>query len=565
MLPYDAPPPPPFVAPALDDARCAGERITRIVIRRHPPSPRSAADSVFQRTADRVGLEQPETEESVLRAYVRLKPGRPCDEVDRRESERMLRAQPYVASAAVTPVPDGPGQVIILVDVVSEIPWVVGARFGEGSLRAVRFGTLDLDGRGLKVVGNLEQGGAHRPGVGAQFAQYGALGRPAVASLQLERRPLGGVIHVGYSEPFLTDGQVRAVHGSARRETEYVPMVRPSAPDALVRTERVTYLAGAVRRVVLTRPGAFVGLAGLMFTGADIRSERDVFVDSDSGLVLTSDSTLAGRYPDFGVSRLGLVLGLRSLTFDTVSRFDALRAAQDIGTGVMMNLFIAPRVAGGSRSDDVLLAGDVYAGVGDMRSLATLRLRAEGRPAMRGLDAWQGVVLSGRATWHRLTSRERTRVMTLTGASVERLPFPAQLTLRDPDGGVIGYQDSPGAGGRRLTFRVEERRLTSWLRPGADIAIATFFDAGQVWAGDAPFGASTGLRTAAGISLLGAIPSGGKRIYRVDLGVPLNPMRGGAGLALQFTITDRTGFVWVEPRDVARTRASSGPSALIRW
>lgn len=557
--------PPAEVRPPLRSVTCAGETITRIDIVRYAPSPTNAAARALAATTEAAGLETERTSSAVLLAYVRLKPGNACLERDRRDSERMLRQQPFVSSAAVSAIPDGAGRVRIRVDVVNEFPWLVGGRVGKGGIAAARAGTLDLEARGLTAVVSMERGGAFRPGFGVGLAQYGFLGRPAVAAVQLERRPLGGLYAFSVSQPFISDGQRYAVHASIAQETEYATLVRPAGDAGAARTQRSTYDVGWVKRVGTYRRDRVVGLAGLMFQGADVRSGGDVFVRTDSGLVRTGDSVLVGRYPDYGASRLAALGGLRALRFRTVQRFDALRAAQDVGSGVQLNLLVAPRLFGARASRETLVAGDIYAGFGGDRSFASLTMRGEARPAQLSIGRWDGVVASSRMSWHRVTSDRRTRVVSLSGASMHRLNFPAQLTLRDPDGGLIGFPGSRGAGGQRVVLRVEERRLMDWFTRRGDIAVAAFADAGRLWAGDAPYGADTPVRSSAGLSLLGAFPKGGKRVYRVDLGFPVNPEPGMAALALRFSVADRTSMVWAEPLDVARMRSGAGRVSLMRW
>ena len=74
--------------------------------------------------------------------------------------------------------------------------------------------------------------------------------------------------------------------------------------------------------------------------------------------------------------------------------------------------------------------------------------------------------------------------------------------------------------------------LTPWFPRRADFAIAGFVDAGR---------------------------------YRVDIGVPLTPEPGGGGLALRFSVADRTAVAWAEPQDLARARSGMGRASLMRW
>jgi hypothetical protein len=558
------PPPPAVVAEALPTAvACDGELISRIEVRRFAPSATNAAERAAAVTAETVGLGQRRTRESVILAYVRLREGRPCLEFERSESERLLRAQPFVASAAVVAVADGEGRVRIIVVVVEELPWILGGRFRGMSVRSVRAGTQNLGGRALTTVGSVTRGDAYRPGFGLLLAQYGAAGRPAVASAEVERRPLGGLLHLRFTEPFQTDGQRRAAHADFLQETDYPLMVRAGREDGAVRTRRTSFDVGWVQRIGTYREGRLIGLAGLMLMGTDARTADQVVVVSDSGIVPTVDTEIAGRFPDHGVGRAMLLGGVRALRFVTVRGFDALRAEQDVGRGVQATMLAGPSLwHSGTR--DMLVMADLYAGIGDTSSFTAVRTRVEARPSPGG-GGWQGIVASARLSWHRRPAEHRTRILSLSAGSVHRLAFPVQLTLRDPDGGLAGFPDSRGAGGQRFVVRAEERWLLDWRPRRADVAVAAFTDAGRLWAGDVPYGAATPIRASVGVGLLLSGVSGGKRLVRIDLAVPVNREPGGPGIVIRFSSADRTGQLWAEPRDVSRARTGTGPSTLMRW
>ncbi|MCE9601534.1 MAG: hypothetical protein K8S21_04875 [Gemmatimonadetes bacterium] len=557
--------PPAVVAPALAAVACAGELVTRIDVQRFTPTLRQTVERATDPGDSVVATESDEFHTAPILAYVRLTKGAPCTERERRESERMLRLQPFIASAKVTAFSDGPGRVRIRVDVVGEFAWVVSGRVSATHVDVLRFGTLDYRGRGLSAVALVERGGVYRPGVGVSLAQYGVLGRPAVATLQLERRPLGGLAVGGISQLFLTDVQRYAAQAEFTHEVAYATLLRPVGDKGAVRLRRSAYDVGWVRRLGRYRPERGLGLVGLMFLGADVRTDDQVRIVSDSGLIATGDTVLAGRYQDYGVSRVAVLGGLRALRFERVERYDALRAAQDVASGVQLGVLLAPSLFQARRTRDMLVAGDLYVGMGHARSFASLSMRAEARPALRAAGPWEGVVASSRLSWHIIASEKRTRVISLSAASMHRLVFPAQLSLRDEDGGLIGFPGSRAAGGQRAVIRVEERMLTPWFPRRADVAIAAFVDAGRLWAGDAPYGADSPVRSSAGFSLLGAFPSGGKRVYRVDIGFPVNPEPGGSGIALRFSVADRTAVAWAEPRDVAHARSGSGRASLMRW
>jgi hypothetical protein len=554
-----------YEMPALPPAGCDGLEISRVEIRSYPPSATTAAERAASTTAEAVGLEHRRTQPFVLRAYVLLKPGEQCSEQARAESERMLRAQPFVASAAVRTFPDGDGKVRVRVDVVDEAPLLAGARFANGGVRGVQVGTRNLRGRGLMLVAGGERAEAYRPGARLVVGQFGMFGRPAFADLELHRRRVGGLLRVAIAEPFLTNGQKRAFHADVAQESYYGDLVRPSSDDAASLTRRTAYSAGFLRRVGgRDAPGGRVGLVGVMLIGTDVRASDAVVVLSDSGIVNDADSELLGRYPNHAAGRLAVTLGGRALRFKSVRRFEALRAVQDVGEGVEMSVILGPSIGLPGRSRDQLLATDIYLGTGGATSFASLRVRAEGR-RIPGQNAWEGVVASGQLSWHRLSSDTRTRTLTVQGARVDGMSFPIQLTMRDPHGGLMGFPDSREAGGRRITARLEERALLPWRRDRAALAVGAFADAGRLWAGDVPYGRDSPVRASAGFSLFAAVPSEGKRLFRVDFAAPLNPEPGRARWAIRFSSADRTGSFWTEPHDVARARAGNGTATLVRW
>ena len=68
------------------------------------------------------------------------------------------------------------------------------------------------------------------------------------------------------------------------------------------------------------------------------------------------------------------------------------------------------------------------------------------------------------------------------------------------------------------------------------------------------------------MSLLAAYPTGSKRLYRADLGIPLTRSgEGGGRIELRFSGEDRTGLFWREPDDVTRARTGTVPTSLFAF
>jgi hypothetical protein len=279
---------------------------------------------------------------------------------------------------------------------------------------------------------------------------------------------------------------------------------------------------------------------------------------------VTPDSALGGGYPAFRIARLAAIGGMRALHFVTVTGFDALTAEEDVGEGVQFAAVAAPSVLSPTQKSDIFMSADVYAGIGNPTSFLGLHVIGEGRSDRASHD-WSGVVVNSRLAWYVKPSEPDLQIASLDVSELQHLDFPQQLTFQDHDGGVPGYPNATFAGGQRAVFRLEERRLLKPFESRADAAVGAFFDAGKLWAGDVPYGVTTGVHSSIGVSLLSAYPAGGKRTYRLDLAIPLNRPPGGARYELRLSSADRTQLLWQEPSDVSTARSGAAPSNLLSW
>ena len=554
----------PARASAVGRIRCDGDTVTTIQIRTHPPSSTGAAAAAWETTVQAAGFRHTNTRREVIASYLRVAVGRVCTERDRSETERLLRAQPFLSSVAVNVIPEGMKRVRLQVDAVDELPIFIAGRIAHGTVAALRLGTLNLAGLGLTVELGGERGYAYRNGVGAKAVQYGAFSGPFLLAAAASRDPVGESTSLEFAEPFLTDLQHRAVHAYVGEASDYYHAVRPAGEDVALYTRRTSYDLGWVTRIGRNDGRGVVGLAGAALFGEDVRVGESAVIISDTGFVNAPDAVFGARYPARAALRVAAIGGLRALRFLTVHGFDAITAQQDLGIGVQFDLLAGPSVWASRQARDVVIAGDLYAGVGGPRSFISARILAETR-RITDDTRWDGVVGSSRFSWYGRSFEGRLNMVDVELSGVERLAFPLQLTFSDPDGGVRGFGDARAAGGRRAVARIEERRVVRFLASHADFAVAFFADAGKLWAGDVPYGVTTAVRAAAGISLLAAYPSGGKRTYRVDLAIPINPEHGGARFELRVRSDDRTRMLWIEPSDVARARTGAVPANLMKW
>src|SRR5439155_12422725 len=111
----------------------------------------------WRKIARSIGLHHQTTSTGLVRRFVTLDPGDRCTEFRRTESQRILRAQPYIADAIVTTTRVGDGT-RIEVSTHDEVPVVGSARVRGASIRALSLGTLNFRGAGMRLEGFWEDG-----------------------------------------------------------------------------------------------------------------------------------------------------------------------------------------------------------------------------------------------------------------------------------------------------------------------------------------------------------------------------------------------------------------------
>lgn len=540
-------------------ASCQGRVISEVVVTAREPSLPNLPSQL--RWVERAvsGLHST-TDTSVVEAFLLLAEGETCTEERRAESERVLRLQPFLADATVRAVPDGRGGARIEVETLDEISPELRVRFRGAQPSAVRLGSGNVAGRGLALSASVERGFAYRPGLSFTATAYQVLGRPYVLSLVLDHRPLGGARSLSLAYPFFTDLQRSAWYVGYDEVDRYVPFARPTGEDLSLQLQRRSWALGGVRRMGIGRETAFVGA---LVTHEDVDPAAYGVIISDSGLVADTTGALDGSMPSYRNVRLNAVFGARLLSFTQARGLDALSATQDVATGVQLGALIGrglPRF--GSVAGDLFVSADLYAGLGTPRSLATLRISAEGRRD-QAIDRWDSMVGSGRLAWYVKPDEAHVLVSTLEVAGAWRSRIPFQLRLGDLQAGVRGYGRSRAGGAVRGVGRLEHRWLLGNVGEHAGIGVSSFVDVGRVWAGDALIGADSRLRMGAGLGLLVAVPPQSRRLWRLDLAVPLG---SDPDARWQVRLSGlRTGPFWRESDDIARVRADASPSTIFTW
>lgn len=505
------------------------------------------------------------TQPAVLRGFLLFREGDRCTELARAESERLLRAQPFIADAVVSVAPLGDG-VRIDVRTVDEGAMVFATRVGSGApmVRAMRAGNGNVAGRGVYLTGEWQAGGVLRDGAGFTFTDHQLLGKPYVLDLQARRAPVGGEWHTALTRPFYTGLQRQAWRTGAGSVDGYMRIVHPDSATHAIRVQRRYGDAGLMGRV---GSPVHMGLFGIL-----VSHEREESASSLTAFALDGTPVpTALPYPAsaYRSTRVNGFVGIRSLSFVRVEGFDALSATQDIPAGYQAGFVVGrgvdkPADGGGRR--ELFVASDMYAGRGDSTDATRVQLRAQAtRSAETG--AWGRVVATGRVAHQYKPSLPHTVELSADWAVAWRPGLPMQLLIGARDGGVRGYEHARAGGARRARIRLEDRRVLGHVGTMGmlgELGVAGFAEVGRVWRGDAPLGVTTPVRPSIGLSVLAAVPARSARLWRLDVAMPLQgPSRGR--LELGFSNRDHTAVFWREPADIAAMRGRSVPASVFAW
>lgn len=534
-------------------APCNGQVITDIVVQPLPPS----YGGVISRTKwmhNVAMVLHMTTHPRAIENLMLLKKGERCSLLLRLETERLLRAQPFLADATITAYQAGTDSVRLEVVTIDEpaVLGTLGVQSGDPVLRAFQFGNGNLRGRGVSALAGWRDGGFYRDTWQVRYSNFQLFSAPVQMHLTGIRRDHGYDATGQVTFPFFTEVQTIAWRVAGGASEILVPFRSPDQSPVSLGVRQQFIDAGTVLRI---------GELGLLtILGGSISLERggpvgEPVIVTDSGLIPDSGAALTHRYDAFRSSRVNLLLGYRNVNFLRVSGFDAFSGTQDMRRGVQAAFTVGRGLAiGGARKDEVFMSGNLYGGVGSAVSFAGLEVLAEGR---RMAGTWEAVLVSGRfGTYFRPHPRHTiTGSVEYSGGRGQWLPF--QLALGDPRGGVRGYEDAELGGAARLVARLEERWRVGNIRGTGDLGFALFGEAGKLWAGDAPYGVTTDYLPSVGLAVMAAVPRRSRRIWRLDIAFPLK-REGGAQWGMRLTNEDRTRAFWNEPNDVRRNRERSG-------
>ncbi len=533
---------------------CQGQIIRDVQIVTRPPYERDT-DRWWSAPLEILNAMHSTTRPSVVRRFLLLGVGDPCVEVRRSESERLLRGQPFIASASVEAYPASEGGVVLFVITTDELtPVVDGSLSGEVPfVHGIKLGDGNVMGSGTYVA--AEWGSNElRDTYGIRVVDYQALGRPWLMDAHAVRGDAGrSSWGIRLEHRFQTDIQRVAWRATARESHDVFDFYRGADDPVLLGVTRRFYDVGGLLRVGV--PGR-LSLFGVSLS----RETNDTRMPPQPSDTISYEDLLQ-RFERRRSGRVNALWGLRNIYYTRAAGIETLTGTQDLPIGFQLGTLVGRGLSVfGTSDDDLLVAADVYSGIGSPRTFLSVRGRWEGRQNYDS-SRWDGLVASGRMDGFWRASARHTVQLTLDWAAGWRTRIPMQLTLGERDGGVRGYAGSRDAGAMRTVVRLEDRWYLGPWRDQADVGLAVFGDAGRVRAGDAPYGTTTPVRVGVGIGLLAAVPPGSRRTLRLDVAYPLS-RDPNTGWEIRLGLSTIARPRWREPNDVRFTRESSVPSDL---
>ncbi|MEX2178623.1 MAG: hypothetical protein WD801_07940 [Gemmatimonadaceae bacterium] len=542
---------------------CRGQRIDSVIVDAQAPT--VAGLSRVPVLGNVVRETHVVTREDVVRGYLLLRVGDRCTELRRAESERILRAQPYLADASIEVLSNNRGGVVLDVRTIDEASLILSGAIGTvgPNVRAARIGSSNLAGRGIATSIAWRYRQYFDDVMQIRIADHQFAGKPYVLAVSLLRDPLGRDDRAELMLPFRTDVQRfawRGVVGESRGHALFA--ARDSGRLALGYGREYAELGGMVR----VGPPGKLTLFGLSFTNERAFPDTAAARVTDVGLFSDTASAFGGRFMETRAARVNALLGLRGLRYMRTRAIDALRGTQDVPLGLQFGALVGRGVpALGAVSNDLFVASDLYLGYGSPGRIVRLQFQGEGR-RQRGSGEWDGLVGTGRLARHSRVTDRRTRSVTVEWSGTSRVLMPHALSLGVPEGGVRGFREEESSvGGRRAVARIEERVFLGTPFDFGDFGFSVFSDAGRLWPGDVPYGDVTQIRVSAGASVLLAIPMRSTRTWRLEFAVPLNKLPGMSPWELRLSHRDLTTFFWREPVDVDAARARAVPASIYNW
>jgi hypothetical protein len=245
---------------------CVGQLIEQIVIYAEAPSVASLRRvPIVAKIAQTMHVT---TQPDVIDRFLLFRPGERCSELRRAESERILRAQPFISDADVFMVANENGTVDAEIRTSDEASIVLGGNVRARAPQVSSFllGNANLGGQGIYASGAWRTGDGFRDNWGGRLIDNQFLGQSLVAGVEGERSSVGGRWRAQAGRPFFTDLQRVAWRARVGASSGLMQLRSPDGMRPSVAISQRYFDVGGIARVGV--PGR-LGLIGLSLTGDD--------------------------------------------------------------------------------------------------------------------------------------------------------------------------------------------------------------------------------------------------------------------------------------------------------
>ncbi len=495
------------------------------------------------------------------------------------ESERVLRANDFLAQVEIYGVPQPDGSYHVVVDTRDE--WST-----QGDLRvSLRNGFEGIRVREANFLGRGTALGAYfidrevTRDYGMSFFTPQLAGTRWDLSAELGRTRAGTVFSQSLSYPFVGELSRWSTRQQFSREDRFFDYIAQDDGDNRVHVllplrDKHFDLALVARlgeRGNLTVIGAGLTYNQLSYPGlprvAESGNDFEIATTADSTLV---DPALAAR-EDLSSIRVALYLGQRRVWWVKRRGLDSMRGQQDVRLGAEAGFALARSLPSLEDDNDLTTTFTLYAAFERGPIIVGGRGRFDARrdfeaPATE--SGWEDIYGDAEmlAYWRPPQASRHTVVLRAAGTGGWNTRTPFQLTLGG-DRNLRGYRPDRFPGGRRAVITGEHRFYWGWPRPGTlDIGHTVFMDVGRMWPGDAPYGRDSGWQTAIGAGLRASFPAGSRTTYRIDVAFPLKAGASASDLRLMLSVGELLGLsAPFRDTQLARSRYDGIAGQLFRF
>lgn len=493
------------------------------------------------------------------------------------ESERLIRAFPFIARVDVFGLEQPDGSWHVVVDTQDDWTTELNVRFAfeEGpEFRGIDLTEENVLGRGV-LAGFFFFRRDERRDIGGRIITPRVAGTRLDAELSAGQTRIGSFVRQELFYPFV--GEVGRLAGRQiyeRRDDQFNFRIgsEEGFTDLLLPLEEERFEITMVGRLgepgSLTVLGLGVSDETLEFPG--FPDAVEVVREGDFGDAQPAPDSLASLLRDQTLfssgTRLNFIVGQRNVRFVERTGLDALTGVQDVTVGFDAGLTLGTTLGGLSGGedtpDDLFTRVRLFGGTAPGPFVMNLDLAFDGRHVFSGGragDGWRDLIaeLDGLFYWQPAAFPAHTFFARASGAGGWETVLPFQLTLGGVEG-VRGYRDEQFPAARRLIFSFEDRIYLAWPAPELfDFGFTLFGDVGRGWAGDVPFGTDAGWRAAVGGGLRIGFPAGTRGVARLDVAYPLDG-DGFDDVILRFTLLDLLGLQGgIEDRELERVRRNT--------